>query len=89
MSLRDGETALKVHRLVPEPLPMRWRIRKGFEGDVDGEPFRLTGTSALRRSHRSVTYEGPTSNPTRCRIYRDMAPTVITATCGRPIRLPG
>ncbi|MFB9435777.1 hypothetical protein [Streptomyces showdoensis] len=60
VSLRDGETALKVYRLVPEPLPMRGRIRQGCEGEVDGEPFRFTGTSAIRRSRRSVTYEGPT-----------------------------
>ncbi|MGA5193020.1 hypothetical protein [Streptomyces exfoliatus] len=59
VSLRGGEATLKVHRLVPEPLPMRWRIRKGVEGEADGDPFRLAGTSALRRSGRSVTYEGP------------------------------
>ncbi|MFD8589982.1 hypothetical protein ACFV1B_10630 [Streptomyces sp. NPDC059637] len=60
VALRDGEATLKVHRLMPEPLLMRWRLWKGFEGEVDGEPFRFTGTSALRRSRRSVTYEGPT-----------------------------
>ncbi|MFE5595935.1 hypothetical protein [Streptomyces sp. NPDC056549] len=60
VSLRDGEATLKVHRLVADPLSLRWRIWKGFEGEVDGEPFRFTGTSALRRSRRSVTYEGPT-----------------------------
>jgi hypothetical protein len=60
VSLRDGEATLKVHRLVPEPTSLRWRIWKGFEGEVNGEPFRFTGTSALRRSRRSVTYEGPT-----------------------------
>ncbi|MFF8381344.1 hypothetical protein ACF07V_35130 [Streptomyces sp. NPDC015661] len=59
VSLRD-EVALKVHGLVPEPLPMRRRSRKGCEGEVDGEPFRFTGASAVRRSRRSVTYEGPT-----------------------------
>ncbi|MFE0641642.1 hypothetical protein ACFW2Y_08530 [Streptomyces sp. NPDC058877] len=60
VSLRDGGAALRVHRLVATPLLLRWRIRKGFEGEVDGDPFRLTGRSALRRSRRSVTYEGPT-----------------------------
>ncbi|MFI8763339.1 hypothetical protein ACIGN6_00120 [Streptomyces sp. NPDC053792] len=58
VSLRDGKATLKVHRLVADPLLMRWRIRKGFEGEVDGEPFRFTGTSALRRSRRAVAYEG-------------------------------
>lgn len=60
VSLRDGEVALKVHRLVPEPLRLRWRLGKGYEGEANGEPFRFTGTSGLRRSRRSVTYEGPT-----------------------------
>ncbi|MFE9045891.1 hypothetical protein ACFYOG_33965 [Streptomyces sp. NPDC007818] len=60
MSLRDGETTLKVHRLVADPLSLRWKIGKGFEGEADGEAFRFTGRSALRRSRRSVTYEGPT-----------------------------
>ncbi|MFJ3881047.1 hypothetical protein ACIPW5_26835 [Streptomyces sp. NPDC090077] len=60
VSLRDGEAKLKVHRLVAGPLLMRWRIRKGFEGEVDGEPFRFSGMSALRRSCRSVRYEGST-----------------------------
>ncbi|WP_432065854.1 hypothetical protein [Streptomyces sp. C10-9-1] len=50
---------LTVHRLVADPLSLRWRMWKGFEGEADGEPFRFTGTSALRRSRRSVTYEGP------------------------------
>ncbi|MGI5254435.1 hypothetical protein [Actinacidiphila glaucinigra] len=59
VSLRQGDTTLKVHRLVAHPLLLRWRIRKGFEGEVDGEPLRFTGTSALRRSGRSVMYEGP------------------------------
>ncbi len=58
MSLRDGEAVLKVHRLVADPLFVRWRIWKGFEGDADGEPFRFAGASALRRSRRSVSYEG-------------------------------
>ncbi|MEV5986398.1 hypothetical protein AB0L85_15465 [Streptomyces sp. NPDC052051] len=60
VSLRDGEATLKVHRLVADPLLLRWRIRKGFEGEVDGEALRFTGRSALRRSRRSVMYEGPT-----------------------------
>lgn len=59
VSLRDGEAVLKVHRLVADPLSVRRRIREGFEGETDGEPFRLTGTSALWRSRRSVAYEGP------------------------------
>ncbi len=58
MSLRDGEAALTVHLLAADPLWMRWRIWKGFEGEADGEPFRFAGTSALRRSRRSVTYGG-------------------------------
>ncbi|MEU2657245.1 hypothetical protein ABZ615_18195 [Streptomyces sp. NPDC007325] len=60
VSLRDGETTLKVHRLVADPLSLRWRIWKGLEGEADGEAFRFAGRSALRRSRRSVTYEGPT-----------------------------
>ncbi|MFE6222406.1 hypothetical protein [Streptomyces sp. NPDC057854] len=58
VSLRDGEASLTVHRLAADPLWLRWRIWKGFEGEADGEPFRFGGTSALRRSRRSVTYEG-------------------------------
>lgn len=57
--MRDEEATLKVHRLVADPRLLRWRIRKGFEGEAAGEPFRFTGTPALRRSRRSVTYEGP------------------------------
>ncbi|MFE5792261.1 hypothetical protein ACFQ8C_06725 [Streptomyces sp. NPDC056503] len=60
VSLRDGEAALKVHRLMGDSLYLRWRMWKGVDGEVDGEPFRFTGTSALRRSRRSVTCEGPT-----------------------------
>jgi hypothetical protein len=60
VSLREGDATLKVHRLVAHPLSSRWRIRNGVEGEVDGEPSRFTGTSALRRSRRSVTYDGPT-----------------------------
>ncbi|MGW1226385.1 hypothetical protein [Streptomyces sp. NPDC002530] len=59
VSMRDEEATLKVHRLVADPRLLRWRIRKGFEGEAAGEPFRFTGTPALRRSRRSVTYEGP------------------------------
>ncbi|MFF7209193.1 hypothetical protein ACFZAU_01490 [Streptomyces sp. NPDC008238] len=59
VSLRQGEATLTVHRLVADPVLLRWRVRKGFEGEVDGEPLRFSGTSAFRRSRRSVTYEGP------------------------------